>query len=141
MENVKLIPLPLFQDQDYGSLVAIEAMQTIPFELERVYYIFGVPTKMSRGFHSHRELEQLLICVSGSVSVSLKSPYETSEIILNDNSIGLYIGPMIWREMADFSPDAVLLVLASKHFDEADYLRDFNAYLSAAKEYFGEEKG
>jgi dTDP-4-dehydrorhamnose 3,5-epimerase-like enzyme len=134
--NTKIIELPAFKDAKYGSLVAVETMRTIPFEVRRVYYIYDVPQGERRGFHSHNELEQVLICVNGSVMIHVSALYDSEEILLDSPEKGLYIGPMIWREMYDFSQGAVLLVLASEHFDEADYLRDRDVYMERAKRYF-----
>jgi len=110
--NTNIISLPAHIDEKYGSLVAIEETRAIPFKIRRVYYIYGVPCGEERGFHSHNDLEQVLICVSGSVSITVNTPYEEETIVLDTPEKGLYIGPMVWRVMHDFSSDAVLLVLA-----------------------------
>jgi len=120
----------------YGNLVPVEAFGEIPFGIERIYYIFGVKNGVRRGFHSHNQLQQALICVKGSVKVLVKTPQQEEVITLNDPSEALYIGPMIWREMYDFSEDAVLLVLASEHYDENDYIRNYDKYVEEAEEYF-----
>lgn len=122
-----------------GSLVAVEAMQDIPFQVNRIYYIYGVSESARRGFHSHRDLEQVLICVHGSVKIQIKTPAESEDILLDDPTKALYIGPMLWREMYDFSSDAVLLVLASRYYDESDYIRDYNVYEREARTYFNIE--
>jgi dTDP-4-dehydrorhamnose 3,5-epimerase-like enzyme len=116
--------------------VPVEAFGEIPFGIERIYYIFGVKNGVRRGFHSHNQLQQALICVKGSVKVLVKTPQQEEVITLNDPSEALYIGPMIWREMYDFSEDAVLLVLASEHYDENDYIRNYDKYVEEAEEYF-----
>ena len=116
----------------YGKLVAIEGDDTIPFDIKRVYYIYEVEDEVRRGFHSHRNLEQVLICVHGSVKILLKTPEEEEVVTLDDPSKGLYIGPDIWREMYDFKDGAVLLVLASDHYKVEDYIRDYSEY---EKEY------
>lgn len=133
--NIRYVDFPKYTDK-YGNLVPIEGKETIPFEMKRVYYIYGVEQGVRRGFHSHVELEQVLICVSGEVKILVKTPEETQEILLNNPQKGLYIGPMIWREMFDFSEDAVLLVLASEHYKVEDYIRDYNEYEKLAIEYF-----
>ncbi len=120
----------------YGSLVPIEAKRDIPFEIKRIYYITDVAKEISRGFHSHKALHQILICPKGSVKIRVKNPNEEEVYELNDNSKGLYIGPLIWREMFDFSEDAVLLVLASEYYDESDYIRNYDFYLEEAKKIF-----
>ncbi len=135
--NVKFMEFPRHTDE-YGSLVPIEASDNVPFEIKRVYYIYGVDEGVRRGFHSHTDLKQVLICVSGQVTILVKTPWEEQEILLDDPQKGLYIGPMIWREMFDFSGDAVLLVLASDHYKVEDYIRDYNQYEEKARQYFAE---
>ena len=125
---------------NYGNLVPLETNQTVPFSVKRVYYIYGVPNEMRRGFHAHIGLHQMLICVHGSVKILTKTPFEEEIITLDSPTTGLYIGPMIWREMFDFTEDAVLLVLASEHYNEADYIRDYEKFEVMAKEYFKEAK-
>jgi len=133
--NTSIIDFPVYFD-NYGSLVAIEALSNVPFKIKRVYYIFGVEENVRRGFHSHRDLDQALICVHGNVKILIKTPFEEETILLNNPCKGLYIGPMVWREMYDFSPDAVLLVLASDHYKVSDYIRDYNVYEKEAILYF-----
>lgn len=113
----------------WGKLVALEGNDLIPFHIRRVYYIYGVQKGVRRGFHSHKKLEQVLICVHGSVKILVKTPDEEEIVTLNKPNEGLYIGPNIWREMYDFSEDAVLLVLASAHYKESDYIRKYDDYL------------
>lgn len=125
--------------KEAGHLVPIEAEEDIPFLVKRIYYIYGVDAQTRRGFHSHRKLEQVMICVHGSVKISLKTPVDGEEVFQLDTADrGLYVGPMVWREMFDFSPDAVLLVLASDHYRESDYFRDYASYQQAAYRYFAE---
>ena len=119
-----------------GMLIAAEAMREIPFPVERIYYIYDVGKDVRRGFHSHRELEQLLICVHGNVKILTKTPTESETVLLDSPEKALYIGPMVWREMYDFSDGAVLLVLASKHYDEDDYIRSEEVYQREAAEFF-----
>lgn len=121
---------------NYGDLVPIEGKKEIPFEIKRVYYIYNVDQNVRRGFHSHNQLHQALICVKGSVKILLKNPNEEEVFLLNDPSEALYVGPMIWREMFDFSEDAVLLVLASEYYNEDDYIRNYDFYLEEAKKYY-----
>lgn len=115
---------------DRGQLVAIEAMKDLPFEIKRVYYIYDTLTDVRRGFHAHRNLQQILICVSGSCKIHLDDGHETAEVLLDKPSEGLYIANDMWREMYDFSEGAVLLVLASEYYDEADYIRNYDAFLA-----------
>lgn len=122
-----------------GALTAIEGAQDIPFEVRRVYYETDVPQGVTRGFHSHRQLEQVLLCLHGSIKIRVKTPWEEEVVPLSENSNGLYIGHMVWREMFDFSPGAVLLVLASEHYTEADYIRDEHEYLTEASSLLKEK--
>ncbi|MHC1682486.1 MAG: FdtA/QdtA family cupin domain-containing protein [Clostridiaceae bacterium] len=118
---------------NYGSLVPIEQNEDIPFNLKRIYYIFNVEDGITRGHHAHRKLQQVLICISGSVKIRLKTPKSEESIELNDPSIGLFIGTMVWGEMYDFSKGAVLLVLASGEYDESDYIRNYDFYIEESK--------
>ncbi len=121
----------------YGHLTPIEGGSDIPFDIQRVYYISDVEEGVRRGFHSHRRLKQILICVHGKVKILVKTPAQEEIITLDSASQGLYIAEMIWREMYDFEDGAVLLVLASDHYSEDDYIRDYEQYEQEAKEYFG----
>lgn len=125
---------------DMGALTAIEGAYEAPFEIRRVYYITGVPSDVTRGFHSHRKLEQVLLCLNGGVKIRVKTPFEEEIVSLHEDSKGLYIGHMIWREMFDFTPGAVLMVLASEHYTEADYIRNYEQYEKEAAIYFQKEK-
>ncbi len=120
-------------------LVAIEENREIPFDIKRVYYIYNTNDNIARGFHAHRQLQQMLICVHGSCKVVLDDGYNRETVLLNDPSEGLYIANDIWREMYDFSTDAVLLVLASELYDEADYIRNYDDFRKMISEkYYGE---
>ena len=135
MNNCSVIK---FRDvvEKVGNLTPIEGKRDIPFEIKRVNYITSVPKETIRGFHSHRKLHQVLICLNGSVKIRVRNPYKEEIIELNDPSVGLYIGNYIWREMFDFSEKSVLLVLASEYYDEDDYIRDYDCYLKEAKKIF-----
>ena len=135
VKNTRMIYLPMYNDK-YGKLVPIEALGNIPFKVRRVYYIYQVEKDTRRGFHSHRDLEQVLICVPGSVKILKTTPGEENTICLNNPQEALWIGPMVWREMYDFSDDAVLLVLASEHYTEADYIREYEQYETEALKWF-----
>lgn len=137
IKNTKRFQFKKYFDK-WGELIPVEAEKDIPFQIKRVYYIYNVDEGVRRGFHSHRDLEQILVCVHGSVTILTKTPYEEENIILNDPGEALYIGSMVWREMYDFSSDAVLLVLASEHYTENDYIRDYEAYEKEAIKYFKE---
>lgn len=135
MLNCSLMKFKCIKDK-YGSLTPIEGKNDVPFEIKRVYYITKVEGNVTRGFHSHRRLHQVLICLNGSIKIRLINPEGEEVIELKDPSIGLYIGPYIWREMFDFSEGSVLLVLASEYFDEDDYIRNYDFYLEEAKKRF-----
>ena len=111
-----------------GSLVAIEGNKNIPFDIKRVYYIFDTLSGVVRGKHAHKNLKQILICTRGSCKVLIESASEKRIEELNDPSVGLYIEDLVWHEMYDFSPDCVLMVLADKHYNEEDYIRDYNQF-------------
>ncbi|MBU1105383.1 MAG: FdtA/QdtA family cupin domain-containing protein [Candidatus Riflebacteria bacterium] len=113
---------------DRGSLTVVEGNIDIPFEIKRVYYIFQTKMDVRRGFHAHKKLEQIAICVAGSCKFHLDNGRETSEVLLDSPSRGLYVGKMIWREMYDFTPDCVLMVFASEHYSEADYIRNYDDF-------------
>lgn len=131
MYNCSLIKFKNITDK-YGHLTPIEGKIDIPFEIKRVYYITRVENEIARGYHSHRKLHQVLICINGSVKIKTKNPNEEEITELNDPSVGLYIGPYVWREMFDFTEGSVLLVLASEYYDEDDYIRNFDFYLEEA---------
>ena len=124
MEKIKLKIL----GDERGSLVALESNISVPFEIKRVYYIYGTQNNVSRGFHAHKELRQLAVCVSGSCRLLLDDGKSKKNIILNNPSEGLLIGNLIWREMHDFSSDCVLMVLANEYYDELDYIRDYEKF-------------
>ncbi len=119
---------------DRGQLIAIEQLKDLPFEIKRVYYIYDTLEGVRRGFHAHLNLEQILVCVKGSCKIHLDDGSDTAEVLLDEPSKALYIANNMWREMYDFSPDAVLLVLASEYYDEADYIRDYDKFLEFVKD-------
>ncbi len=116
-----------------GSLVAIETQQDLPFELRRVYYIFGTKEGVERGFHAHKDLQQVAVAVRGSCTMELDDGHEKKEVALNDPTQGLYIGPMMWRVMKNFTEDCVLLVFADQHYNENDYIRSYSDFLDVIK--------
>jgi acetyltransferase-like isoleucine patch superfamily enzyme len=127
MSLVKLIDLPSFGDER-GGLVAIESNQSISFDVKRLYYIFNTSQK-PRGFHAHIDLKQVAICLKGSCRFILDNGSTKEEVVLDNPTQGLVIEGLIWREMHDFSEDCVLLVLASEHFTEQDYIRNYDEFL------------
>lgn len=128
MKLAKILTFPIIGD-NRGSLITLETFQNIPFNIKRVYYIFDTLSGVSRGFHAHQNLKQVLICVKGSCRILLDDGNSKDNIILDNPQTGLLIENLVWREMHDFSEDCVLLVLASEHYDEADYIRDYDNFL------------
>lgn len=114
---------------DRGQLVALEEKSEIPFDIKRVYYIYDTKKGVRRGFHAHKSLKQLLICVHGACKVLLDNGREKEIVLLDKPYEGIFVQSNIWREMYDFTPDAVLLVLASEIYDESDYIRDYSRFL------------
>lgn len=131
-----IIDLKNFSDER-GSLVAIEGNKDMPFTIKRIYYIFDNKSNLRRGFHAHKKLKQVLICVKGSCYIHLDNGKENEEVLLDNPTKGLFIDSTVWREMYDFSLDAVLLVLASERFEEEDYIRDYQKFI----EYVNMKKG
>lgn len=116
-----------------GQLVALEEFKDIPFEIRRVYYMYDTGEGVHRGFHAHKSLEQILICIHGECKILLDNGEEQKVVSLEKPYEGLYIANDMWREMYDFSSDAVLLVLASDYYDEKDYIRDYEEFLKSVK--------
>ncbi|QYN00068.1 dTDP-4-dehydrorhamnose 3,5-epimerase [Pseudomonas protegens] len=119
-----------------GSLVALEnkADEAVPFDVKRVYYLYGTAEGVSRGFHAHHDLTQVAICVSGKVKMVLDDGYTREEVWMESPERGLLIDPMVWHEMHEFSPDCVLLVLASDHYEESDYIRNYQDFIRHVNE-------
>ena len=112
-----------------GSLVALEGNKSVPFDIKRVYYIFDTKEGVSRGFHAHRNLKQVAVCVTGSCRFVLDNGKQKEEVVLDSAIKGLLINDLIWHEMYDFSSDCVLIVLASEHYNESDYIRNYQEFL------------
>ena len=130
LQNCRIIDLPKILEPR-GNLTFIEANQHVPFPIQRVYYLYDVPGGAERGGHAHKALHQLIIAISGSFDVVLDDGHEKQRYHLNRSYYGLYVCPMIWRELDNFSSGSVCLVLASNHYDEDDYYRDYAEYLAA----------
>ena len=111
-----------------GSLIAIEEGYNAPFDIKRVYYIFDTQQGVERGFHAHKNLKQICIAVKGQCTFVLDDGAEREKIVLSNPNQGLFIEGLIWREMKDFSEDCVLVVLASEHYNESDYIRDYKKF-------------
>jgi dTDP-4-dehydrorhamnose 3,5-epimerase-like enzyme len=130
LADCRIQELPKISDPR-GNLTFIEAGRHVPFDIQRVYYLYDVPGGAERGGHAHRQLRQLIVAMSGSFDVVLDDGTEKRRYHLNRSYQGLYICPMIWRELDNFSSGSVCMVLASEHYDEADYFRDHDIFLDA----------
>lgn len=133
LEHCSIIELPKITDHR-GNLTFIESGRHIPFEIRRAYYLYDVPGGATRAAHGHRNLHQLMISMSGSFDVTLDDGFEKKLFHLNRSYYGLYIPPMMWRDLDNFSSGAVCMVLASDFYDESDYFRDYEEFLKAARE-------
>lgn len=127
MQVIKYVFQP--HGDDRGQLIALEEFNDIPFQIKRVYYMYDTREGIVRGKHAHKNLEQILVCIHGSCKIRLDNGKERKVVPLEKPYEGLYVGANMWREMYDFSPDAVLMVLASEVYDEADYIRDYDEFL------------
>ena len=127
LSRCKVIDLPKISDRR-GNLTFIEENRHIPFKIKRVYYLYDVPGGESRGGHAHKRLQQFIIAASGSFDVILDDGFERKRFHLNRSYYGLYVAPMIWRELNNFSSGSVCLVLASDFYDENDYIRDYETF-------------
>lgn len=130
IEGCRIIELPKIADPR-GNITFIESTRHIPFAIRRAFYLYDVPGGESRGGHAHRDLEQFMIAASGSFDVVVKDGRDSRRFFLNRSYYGLYIPPMVWREMENFSSGSVCLVLASEFFDESDYFREYDEFLAA----------
>ncbi|MDB5595776.1 MAG: hypothetical protein JWM36_2737 [Hyphomicrobiales bacterium] len=126
----RIVSLPKIADPR-GNLTFVEGGEHVPFEIRRVYYLYDVPGGSSRGGHAHKALHQLIIAMSGSFDVELDDGCRKQRFQLNRSYYGLYVCPMIWRELDNFSSGSVCLVLASNRYDEADYYRNYDEFLTA----------
>ena len=133
MQNVKVLIFKEIGNEEVGYLIALEENKNIPFEIKRIYYNYFVPKGIKRGGHSHKNLEQVLICLHGSILIRITDGGEEKKIKLNNPSEGLYIGPNIWRDMFDYNYNTVLLVLASDFYNEHDYIRNYDDFLRHVK--------
>lgn len=126
-EHYKIIELPEMGDER-GNLVVIEGNKDIPFEIKRVFYMYGTDAQMIRGSHANRKSEFVLINVAGSTKIKIDDGFSTAVVELDKPRMGIYIPPMLWKDMYDFSKDSVLLVLSSEHYDGSEYIRDYEEY-------------
>lgn len=131
LSECRVIQLPIMRDMR-GNLTFIENSNHIPFDIKRIYYLYDVPGGSSRGSHAHRKLHQFIIAVSGSFDVELDDGEDTMRFHLNRSHFGLYVSPMKWRLIDNFSSGAVCLVLASEVYSEEDYIREYDNFLTEA---------
>jgi hypothetical protein len=132
LEACRVLRLPKIADPR-GNLTFIEADQHVPFDIRRVYYLYDVPGGADRGGHAHKELHQVLIAISGSFDVVLADGRKRRRFHLNRSYKGLYVGPMVWRELNNFSSGSICLVLASAPYLEADYFREYETFVRSTR--------
>jgi dTDP-4-dehydrorhamnose 3,5-epimerase-like enzyme len=132
LQDCRIIELPKIKDAR-GNLTFVEANNHVPLEIKRVYYLYDVPGGSHRGAHAHRNLQQFVVAMSGSFDVTLNDGHDQKTFHLNRSYFGLYVCPMMWRYLDNFSSGAVCMVLASECYDEADYIRDYQAFLEAVR--------
>lgn len=133
LKDCRIADLPKISDPR-GNLSFIEGGQHIPFDIKRVYYLYDVPGGSDRGSHAHKNLHQFIVAMSGSFDVVLDDGHKKKRFHLNRSYYGLYVCPMMWRYLDNFSSGAVCMVLASAHFDESDYIRDYSDFLAMIKD-------
>lgn len=132
LSDCRLIQLPKIEDSR-GNLTFVEGGNHIPFDIKRVYYLYDVPGDASRAAHGHRNLHQLMIAMSGSFDVTLDDGFEKRTFHLNRSYFGIYIPPMLWRDLDNFSSGSVCMVLASDYYNEDDYFRNRDDFIRAVK--------
>lgn len=133
VEHSGLIQLQTVRDYPDGDLYIAEASKHVPFDIKRVYFINNLFNhKAVRGEHAHRTLEQTVICVNGSFTIHLDDGRTKQNVVVDTPETGVFLGKMLWHTMTDFSPDCVILVLASDHYDDKDYIRNYNEFLKLA---------
>jgi hypothetical protein len=128
----RIVELPKMSDAR-GNLSVVESGRNVPFEFRRVFYLYDIPGSEARGAHAHRALHQFIIASSGSFDVSVDDGSSTQTFSLDRPNCGLYVPPMNWAQLTGFAPGSVVLVLASDHYDEADYYRDYDEFIAATR--------
>lgn len=131
-EQYKVLEFPQKGDSR-GQLVIVEGMTDVPFDIKRIFYMYGSDPEVVRGRHANRKSEFVLINVAGTSKIKVDNGRESKVIELNHPHMGVYISTMIWKDMYDFSEDSVLLVLANEHYDKEEYIRDYDTFLKEAK--------
>lgn len=132
LDSCKIIDLPKISDPN-GNLTFIESSTQIPFEIKRVYYMYDIPGGSYRGAHAHKNLHQLIIAMSGSFDIEIDDGENKKRFHLNRSYYGLYVPPMMWRLLDNFSSGVVCMVLASEFYDEGDYFRDYQDFVAEVK--------
>ena len=133
IQGACLVKFPCIEDYR-GNLSVVEAMTNLPFPIRRVYYVYDVPAGVIRGGHAHKSLHQCIIPARGSFTVSLDDGRSTNNVYLDRPDCGLYVPPMIWGDLGGFSPGSLCLVLASEHYDESDYFRNYEEFQQALRD-------
>ena len=131
LDLCRLVPLVKITDVR-GDIGVIEGNRHVPFDIKRIYYSYNTPTNVSRGGHAHKNLHQLILSIAGSFDITIDDGKAKRVIHLDKKDSGLYICPMIWRDLSNFSDDSVCLVLASEYYDEGDYIRSYPEFLAAS---------
>ena len=131
-EQIQILDFPDLGDER-GNLVVVEGGQAIPFDIKRIFYIYGSDTEVVRGSHANLRSEFVMINVSGTSKVKVDNGHETRIIELNRPRMGLYLKSNVWKEMYEFSADSVLLVLSNEHYDPEEYVRDYEEYLKMVR--------
>jgi len=134
MTNIKWVDIKNCADSR-GTLIVAEGQKNIPFEIKRVYCLYKMPGE-PRGFHAHKNLRQVMVCLAGKCNITLDDGVIRESVEISVDAPGLLIDNFIWREMSDFSPDCVLMVLASQWYDENDYIRNYDEFKKFAKEVY-----
>ncbi|MCR5280082.1 MAG: FdtA/QdtA family cupin domain-containing protein [Lachnospiraceae bacterium] len=133
-DKYKVIEFKEYGDERGNLVVAEGSGFDVPFDIRRVFYMYGSDPDIKRGNHANKYTKFVLINVSGSSKVLVDDGFKQEVIVLDKPRMGLYLGPMVWKEMYDFSPDSVLLVLASEHYIESEYIRDYNSFLKMVRD-------
>ena len=132
MNLVEFLDIKTMGDER-GHLIALESNKSVPFDIKRVYYLTDTQEGVPRGFHAHKELQQVAVCVSGRCLMKMDNGHIKADVWLDTPDKVIVIDKMIWHEMHEFSPDCVLLVLASDLYDEGDYIRDYSVFRELVK--------
>lgn len=134
VRNSGLVPIQMIEDYPDGNLGVAEQEKNVPFEIKRVYFITGFDHQEAvRGKHAHKELEQIIFCLNGSFDLTLDDGEKRQVLQMDNPYVGIKLGRLLWHEMTNFSKDCVVLVLASDFYDEADYIRDYQEFLTLVK--------